>query len=268
MDDITRSTSLDMGLEEVITRLSTNKTVAGILQIGSLRGGQVSVESDYDLVIIINETPKRWFVGVTTIDHRFTDLIFVSRSAVQAVLDLDFPIEQDDGLAPIVRWFRDGELLCAKNGLVGEAQEKVKRGNWIKPTREDVAYGAWFRINYNLAQLKRMIMSADPLYQQVVDIRMVVYGTSDLWFGYFTLRNIEWSGDKTAIRYLSEHDPEFLRAFQQFADGSQNRRAKFEAYERAASLATAPMGGIWPEGATVMNLEEISGIWQRLLREG
>ncbi len=268
MDDTARSISLNVSLEEVIARLSTNKTVLGILQIGSLRGGQVGVESDYDLVIILDETQKRWFVGVTTIDHRFTDLIFVNRSAVQAVLDLDLQIEQEDYRAPIVRWFRDGELLCAKNGLVGRAQEKVKRGDWIKPIREDVAYGAWFRINYNLAQLRRMILSADPLYQQVVDIRMVVYGTSDLWFGYFAQRNMEWSGDKTAIRYLSEHDPEFLQTFQQFAEGSQNRTAKFEAYERAASLATAPMGGIWPEGATVINLEETSDIWQRLLREG
>ena len=41
MDDISRSTSLDVDMEEVIARLSTNKTVAGILHIGSLRGRHI-----------------------------------------------------------------------------------------------------------------------------------------------------------------------------------------------------------------------------------
>ena len=76
---------------------------------------------------------------------------------------------------------------------------------------------------------------------------------------------MEWSGDKVAIRYLSEYDPEFLRAFHEFIQSGQNRLEKFEAYEKAAAMATAPMGGIWPEDATVMNLADASDIWQRLL---
>jgi hypothetical protein len=110
-----------------------------------------------------------------------------------------------------------------------------------------------------------MIQSKDPLYQQVADIRMVVYGTSDLWFGYFSLRKVKWFGDKAAIRYLSEYDSEFLMAFKQFVDSNQGRLEKFEAYERAASLVTATHGGIWPEDATVMNLERASGLWEKLL---
>lgn len=267
MENINNSVSLDLGIEEVITRLSTNKTVAGILQIGSLRKGQLTPASDYDLVIILDKAPKHWFVGVTQIDQRFTDLIFVSRLAVQTLLELDGPIEHEDDIAPIIRWFHDGEFLYDRDGLVKAAQEKVKRGDWIKPLPADAVYGAWFQINYDLAQLKRMILSEDPLYQQVVDIRMAVYGTSDLWFGYFTLRKIEWFGDKAAIRYLSEHDPEFLRVFQQFINCPQNRVAKIKAYEKAAYLAAAPLGGIWPEDTTVVNLEETSGIWQRLLGE-
>ena len=122
-------------------------------------------------------------------------------------------------------------------------------------------------INYNLAQLRRMIQSGDVFYRQVVDIRMAVYGPSDLLFGYFSLRKITWTGDKDAVRYLTKNDPAFLRAFHQFINCSQNREAKFNAYEEAARIATAPLGGIWPEDITVMNQEGMSGIWVSLIGE-
>ena len=121
-------------------------------------------------------------------------------------------------------------------------------------------FGAWFRINYNLAQLSRMVASNHPLYQQTADIRMVVYGAADLWFGYFTLREIEWTGDKAAVRYLTEHDPQFLSAFREFIGNSRTRTEKFAAYQKAAAMAAAPLGGIWPLNATVMNLRESAGI--------
>jgi len=44
-----------LGIEEVIARLSRNKTGAGILQIGSLMNGQLTASSDYDLVIVLDK---------------------------------------------------------------------------------------------------------------------------------------------------------------------------------------------------------------------
>jgi len=96
---------------------------------------------------------------VTQIDHRFINLIFVSQLAVQALLDLGGPIESGDNFAPIMRWFQDGEILSATDGLMGELQRKAKRGDWIKSINADTRYRAWFQINYNLAQLNRMIQS-------------------------------------------------------------------------------------------------------------
>lgn len=223
-------------------------------------------ESDYDLVIILNESVKPWYVGITQIDHRFTDLIFVASSEVKRLVTRRIPVVQGHDLAPIIRWFRDGNILFARSPYVEQAEKKSKSGAWIEPVSDGSAYGIWFQINYNLAQLRRMLVSSDPVYRQVVDIRMAVYGYSDIWFGYFTIRKMEWLGDKAAIRYLSEHDPEFLMAYQQFIKIDDTKQ-KFVAYEKVASMATVPMGGIWPPDVTVMNLEKTLQTWQALLND-
>ena len=82
-----------MSLEDVLTCLSRSDLVSGVLQIGSLSRGQLRYESDYDLVIVLEQSAAPWYVGVTTIDRRFTDLIFVDK----------VDIEPTDSQVPIIR---------------------------------------------------------------------------------------------------------------------------------------------------------------------
>jgi predicted nucleotidyltransferase len=255
----------DWNLEKTIVQISKSESVMGIMQIGSLCRKQVSSQSDYDLVIIFDEAAKSWYVGVTFIENRLTDLIFVRSSEIERVLALDTPVAQNDELAPIIRWVRDGEILYARSKSLQHTQEKTRTQALIEPIDDEAAYSAWFRINYNLAHLRRMLTSNDSVYKLAANIRIAVYGHSDIWFGYFTIRRIEFLGDKAAIRYLCEHDPEFLSSYQQFINGKSSVDEKFAAYERVASMATAPMGTLWPEISTVMNLENTLEIWQRLL---
>jgi predicted nucleotidyltransferase len=265
MSKFTHSTTNDWNLEKTIVQISKCESVMGIMQIGSLCRKQVSTQSDYDLVIIFDEAVKSWYVGVTFIKNRLTDLIFVRSSEIERVHALDTPVAQNDELAPIIRWVRDGEILYARSKSLQHTQEKTRTQALIEPIDDEAAYSAWFRINYNLAQLRRMLTSNDSVYKQAVNIRIAVYGYSDIWFGYFAIRRIEFLGDKAAIRYLCEHDPEFLSSYQQFINGKSSVDEKFAAYERVASMATAPMGTLWPEISTVMNLENTLEIWQRLL---
>jgi len=265
MSKFTHSTTNDWNLEKTIVQISKSESVMGIMQIGSLCRKQVSSQSDYDLVIIFDEAAKSWYVGVTFIENRLTDLIFVKSSEIERVLALDTPVAQNDELAPIIRWVRDGEIIYARSKSLQHTQEKTRTQALIEPIDDEAAYSAWFRINYNLAHLRRMLTSNDSVYKQAVNIRIAVYGHSDIWFGYFMIRRIEFLGDKAAIRYLCEHDPEFLSSYQQFINGKSSVDEKFAAYERVASMATAPMGTLWPEISTVMNLENTLEIWQRLL---
>ncbi len=265
MNKFTKSTTLESSLEEVINSLATNNSVIAVLQIGSLSRDQLTSASDYDLVIIVDEIEPLWYVGVTQIEYRLADLIFVNSSVIKAILELDAPIPQENELTPIIRWLRDGSILFARTQTTLKAQQKVQNGRWLKPVSDEAAYDAWFSINYNLAQLRRMIAADDPLYQQVAAIRMAVYAYSDLWFGYFTLRKLDWAGDKAAFRYLEEHDPTFLQTYQQLIHSQAKMMDKFAIYEKIAAMATAPMGHIWPNDVTIMNHEQQSALWQELL---
>ncbi len=251
-------------LAAVLERLSLNQSVTGVLVIGSLAAGTINAASDYDLVILLNTAPRPWFVGVTTIDNRPTDLIFVAATAVQAVAALAAPVSQNHELAPVIRWLSAGAIRFDRQGDLGRLQQKLKQGEWIEAIDDKAGYDAWFAINYNLAVAERLAKSEDDLYRHAALIRMGVYGHTDIWFGYFAIRKQPWAGDKAAVSYLLAHDEIFLATFQRFLAASTITE-KLRLYRQAAELATAPHGGLWSPGVAVMNDDRAKTLWQELM---
>ena len=251
-------------LAAVFERLTLHQNVSGALEIGSLAEGAINVASDYDIVIVLNVAPRSWFVGVTTIGNRPTDLIFVSAAAVQAVAALTAPVSQNHELAPVIRWLSVGVIRFDRHGILGRLQQRLKQGDWIQAIDDKAGYDAWFAINYNLAVAERLAKSADELYRRAALIRMGVYGHTDIWFGYFTIRKLPWAGDKAAVNHLLANDREFLTTFQRFLEASTTAE-KLKLYRQAAELATAPHGGLWSPGATVMNDDRAKMLWQELM---
>ncbi len=115
-----------------------------------------------------------------------------------------------------------------------------------------------------LAQTRRLSRSDNPLYVTTAEMRMAVYGHTDLWHGYFTLRKPVWTGDKAAVAYLQREDPAFLEAFRRFVVAN-SVEDKLLAYEHAARLATPAVGGLWPLDATAMNVDQGLEIWNALV---
>ncbi len=264
MEQVAVPITAGWSLDAVVARLSAHEAVTGLLQIGSLAEGALTAASDYDLVIVLREAPQPWYVGVTQIGGRFADLIFVAAAEAARVGALTEPIGSDHQLAPVARWLNHGRIIFDRSGQLQQAQQHLRRGNWLRPTDDAAAYGAWFAINYNLAQARRMVRAADSLYRTTVQIRMAVYGSADLWFGYFTMRQLPFEGDKTAVSYLLRHDRTFLQLYRQFI-AETDVDQKLVRYAEAAAQATAPLGGLWPADATVMNVPETLEAWQRLL---
>jgi hypothetical protein len=248
--------------------------VNGVLTIGSVVKGELTSASDYDLVLFVSEVPASLHVGVTYIDQRLTDLIFLDTAQVERVLSLDLPVDGDAWIGRVVRWLQAGQIAFDRTGRLRQAQEKVRGGEWLSAMTDQGAYGAWFGINFNLAHTRRMLASDDPVYLSGADLRMALYGTMDLVFHYWRIRNLRWEGDKEAIRYLSAHDPDYLSLLEQFIVESDRTR-KLALYERLAEVATAPLGGLWPEGATAMQfdaqavspdmVETALGFWEELI---
>jgi predicted nucleotidyltransferase len=260
------SITSEWSIEGVYDRLKQNEEVEGLLLIGSLAKNELSPASDYDLVIVLRNSQLSWYVGVTTINNRFTDLLFVNEEAITAIQNLTSVLPFSHELAPIIRWLKNGVILYDRMGKLTRAQRKVQQGKWISSISDEDAYGAWFALCYNLAVTKRMMSADDDFYHAAAGIRMAVYGHMDLWFGYFKMRKMEWAGDKATLTYLRLNDTHFLEAYQKFIT-SIPLEQKILLYEQAANFAAAPFGGVWPSNITVMNDAQNFKKWEELLGE-
>ena len=241
-------------LEQAIDRLSRHGAVEGILIIGSAVESSMTPASDYDLVLVLSDMPVPLGVALTTIDGRLADLIFVTARQIDEVLALDAPVDGDQWIGRIVRWLLAGQIAYDRSGAIARAQAKVQGGDWLLAKTLLDGYGAWFRINFNLAHTRRLFVSPDPTYQAAAELRTALYGHSDLLFGYWEIRALSWEGDKAAIRYLTAHDPDYLALFQRFMR-EPDPRDKFALYEQLAARTIAPLGPLWPKDLLTFTID-------------
>ncbi|MCE7989429.1 MAG: hypothetical protein DYG89_50400 [Caldilinea sp. CFX5] len=252
---ITRqSTTKTLALEEVIARLSQQAAVDGLVVVGSAAQEQLTPASDYDLVLILAAMPVPLHVGVTYIDGRFTDLLFHTVDQVEQILAATTPVDFWDWTGRLIDWLQTGNVVFDRHGKIGQAQAKVKSGVWLQTNNDQATYGAWQSINYNLQVVRRYLAADDPAYLAAADIRMMLFGPQDLFFTYFTVRGLPPDNEKKVIQYLQSHDPEYLWLFNRFLT-EQDRHVKYQLYEELAALTLAPVGGLWPTGETILNLD-------------
>ena len=271
------STSNTMTLGEVITRLSKSEMVEGVLVIGSAGDDRLTPASDYDLVVVLTEAPRALApYGVTYIDGRLTDLIFVTTEQLAEIARLEEPVDGEAWPGRIIRWFESGDVRFDRSGRLAQIQDRVQGRCSIRPL-DTPGREAWREVNYNLAQTKRMYGSEDPIYLVAANLRLALYGPADLLYNYFHIRNIAWEGEKAAVCYLMAHDPAYLERLRAFI-AEVERGRKFELYEEMAALTVAPVGEIWPEGVTVLavheedesakDVEQVQRLWEELLEQG
>lgn len=247
------SGSNTLTLDAILARLTQRTVVEGVVLIGSTGTPALTPSSDYDLIVVLSEMPAPLHVALTTIDARLTDVIFFSLAAIERILSqerLADPVDTLEG--KLIRWLQVGQIAFDRAGLLGAAQRKVQSGEWLRPAGEGEIYASWFGVNYNVQQTRRMLSSPDPVYLWAVDFRLL-YQLSDLWGSYFRVRRLPWDGEKGAIRYLQAHDPEYLDLFRACLAESDRAR-KVQIYEQLAALTLAPVGGLWPDGATAIQL--------------
>lgn len=243
-----------MTLDEVCARLARHPQVTGLLLIGSAQRADVPAYADYDLVIVLADNPLRLHVGVTTIDGRLADLIFVTRPDVHAILNASRPLDPGVWVGRLAAWLSEGTIRFDRHGELAAAQQTVKAAALLRPRDETDVTQAHFALNYNLAQTTRLLTSDDPVYQLAAQVRLHWFGASDLLTHYLTIRRKPWRGEKAAIRYVQATDPDYLARYQRFlSTGDAN--AKFALYRQLAAEAAAPAGGLWPENVTSFQLE-------------
>lgn len=241
-------------LQHALARLATDTRVHGVLLIGSLPEQHLTPASDYDIVVIADQQPL-WYAGVSRIGGRFADVIFVATDALDQIQHATTTPAHDDPLAAPWRWLATGTIVHDPSGRVQHAQQAAQVHGAHQSPDAAAAYSAWFALNYNLAVIERMVPSSDADYQTVAGIRMALYGHSDLWYGYFTIRCMPWPGDKNAYAWLHQHDSDYVAGYLHFI-AEPHPAAKLVWYRTLADTAAAPLGGRWPTRWAGENLRD------------
>ena len=68
-----------------------------------------------------------------------------------------------------------------------------------------------------------MARSGNPVYQTAVDMMLIV-GLAEICRSYYRVRNLPWEGEKATVRYLQEHDADYLALLRECIFFSLNRR--------------------------------------------
>lgn len=264
----------NMSLDEVVSRLSGQPAVDGVLVMGSGGTGRIEPWSDYDLFVVLAQQPAPLWLVLTTIDSRLAEIYFTGTESLDASLAATVPANPTSMDAVVIGWLQTGRIAFDRSGRLQRAHDKFSQGRWIAAASNLEMYQTWFSVNYNLQQTARMLLSPDPVYLMSVDLRLL-YTIHEVWSAYFKMRKLAGMSEKDQIRYLTEHDPEYLSLFGRcLLEGDRAR--KFEMYGRLAALATAPMGGLWEKGATAAQLrpetewragivDEALAFWQSLI---
>jgi predicted nucleotidyltransferase len=227
--------------------------VDAVAVLGSFSSGAAHAASDYDLLIVLREMPVPLGVGLTTIDDRLADLIFMRLSAVAQVAITAGPIMADTLEGKLLRWMETARIALDRSGYLARIQARARTDARLTGAGPADRYKAWFSINFNVQHNRRMLASPDPVYQTALDIRLL-YSVHEVWLAYFQARGLPTAGEKAGVRYLLAHDSAFLARFQACL-AEQDRGRKMQIYEELAQAALAPLEGLWPPAVTAMQLD-------------
>ena len=261
-------------VSEFVARLASHAPVEGILALGSTGLPNQMPWADIDLFLLVYGWPSAVRVGITSIDGRLADLLFADPSALDRIRESPGPLDATTWDGRLAGGLQTGRILYDRSGQLAAAQRHLNQLAVapIMPPPSD-AYRSWFRINYNRVQTRRMVDSGDPTYLIAVDARLL-YMLSEVFTAYFSVRSLNWDGEKAAIRYLRQHDEPFLAQFQTCI-ATMQRAERFHEYEKLAKLALAPLGPLWEEPMTVFDSDSLAEtaterareVWEVLIRQ-
>ena len=255
---VSQSSTAAITLDQFIGRLGQRAEVEGLIGMGSAARGAPGPHSDYDLLVVLKTLPAPLSVGLTRVDGRLTDLIFVTAEEIERLVSRGPQDVPADGMTGrLMGWLREGQIRFDRTGKLAAAQATMQLEGWTRGPSWAEQYRTWFSLNYDLAQTRRYTTNPDPAAQSIVDVRLL-FGLSNIWLAYFQLRALPQVG-KAAARYVAETDPTFLDLFQRCA-GEPDRWQRFGLYAQLVQRASAPFGPVWPEGATALQFQDDTAV--------
>ena len=238
-------------LQDVIGRLRQRDEVDGLMVIGSAARNELGPASDYDLVILMSKMPVPVEFGQTYIDGRLTDLKFFTAEDIDRLIAAEEPIDPYTAGGSAFLRMGDGKIEMDRSGRLKRAQRKVLAGMPLRLFTEQEKHSRWWMMNFFLRTAGRLIVSDDAAILHSADMKLndILF---DMMLDYFNFRDLLWKGEKDAIRYWTNHDPDYLDSFVECLE-ERDTRQKLRLCVELAEATAAPVGGIWGDGHTALN---------------
>lgn len=251
--------SSNQSLQEIIAKLSQNDNVDALLLCGSTATGKQTKSSDYDLVLVVKEKPEKLLSFFTYINCLPADIFFYTVADIKRIV-LDKKVKEG-GETWLIRWLSKGKIPFDKSGALSKLQSMISE---IQYPLDSSAGTSAYKINYNLVNNTRYFESNDPLYHSALEIRLL-YSIVEALVGYFSMRHIYWEGEKKAIQYLEDKDPEYISLFQKTVRAS-NLQDKFVAYRNLVEKSFTSEYSKWDKDVAVSFEGDFGVFWWNLLK--
>jgi hypothetical protein len=273
-EHLTRKTPTEeMTIESVLSRLAASDFVDGLALYGP-RGTQPrEPEIDYDLLVLVNDHPMQMTQLFTRIDRRVADVLFVDVMTYDQVIEGRRRVSTSSTEGVFLLKMRRAEIIHDRSRRFEKGRKAASHYlDWFRVPSYSGQYLLWFSQNFGLAHMRRMIQSTDPTYLTAVDLMIVSY-LGATCRAYFDFRQLPWEGEKAAIRYLRQHDPDYLQLLGDCLSAA-NREQKLALYGKLVTRALEPFGEIWKDDVTaaclgipVQGQAQVGGaldFWERL----
>lgn len=237
-------------LDALVAHLVKQEAISGILFMGTTGTAALTPTSDYDLLLVFAALPVPLRMVTTWVDDRLTEIYCTTVQAVERVATDPTSVADGSDEGILLTWLREGRVVHDRDQILMDAQARARQERRPIPGSATDMAEVRRGISYNVVQLHRHLGSDDPVSRVAVDLRLL-YSLFEVVLHYFPLRHLPWHGEKAAVRYWQEHDPDYLALLQHYlAEGDRPRKAKL--YEELAQWTLAPVGGLWERGATTI----------------
>jgi predicted nucleotidyltransferase len=240
-------------LNKIIEKLELSDDVDAVFLTGSHGLKESKPYSDIDLVIILKENKNNLYSLYRWIDGTFADIFFFDLTDLKRIETQAGRYENE--MDPVfVRWLKKADIKFDKSNILTSLKQKMVGTEDI--VLEKIKKNLWQKINYNYVANKRYYESGDSLYQEALELRLL-YSVIEVICGYLGFRNIEWRGEKWAVKYLKENIPDFYKLFQDYISAT-SLNGRFNAYSQMFDSVFTDKYKKWTEKNEVIIKKDFS----------
>jgi len=255
-----RAVTRDMTLRQVLARVCTADGVEGLAVCAPAQGAE---GADYDVLVLGTKCPPGLSLIFTYIQGRMADVLFLDTGIYDEVLEGSRRLFSFSVAGIFFKKLERADIIYDPGGRLARGRRTARADQFITSSSSTL-YGTWFGQNFGLAHVARILQSSDADYMVAWDL-MIGASVSKTVQAYFEMRHAPYTGEKDAIRYLTESDPEYLGLIRAFLAAS-DRHWKLDLYRRLVCRAVEPFGPVWDSDvaaamfcAPVRNPGQVSG---------